>query len=86
MRFPTEFRLIAAFMAGATALAVAAWLVVANGESYVDSVTRLDVLRQAHDETSQLSSTTTPGVGGATPGVGGATAVSYTHLTLPTKA
>ena len=74
MRLPNEFRVIAAFLAGAIALVVAAWFVVANAESYVDSVTRLDVLRQAHDETSQLSSTTTPGVGGATPGVGGATA------------
>jgi diguanylate cyclase (GGDEF)-like protein len=67
--FPDRIPLIAAFMAGATALAVAAWLVVANGESYVDSVTRLDVLRQAHDETSQLSSTTNPRCRSATPGV-----------------
>ena len=69
MRVPAEFRVIAAFLAGATALAVAAWFVVASGERYVDSVTRLDALRQAH---ADLSSTT-PGVGGATPGVGGAT-------------
>jgi diguanylate cyclase (GGDEF)-like protein len=69
MRVPTEFRVIAAFLAGATALVVAAWFVVASGEHYVDSVTRLDALRQAH---ADLSSTT-PGVGGATPGVGGAT-------------
>jgi len=73
MRLPIEFRVIAAFLAGAIALAVAAWFVVASGERYVDSVTRLDALRQAPHVPAELSSTTAPGVGGATPGVGGAT-------------
>ena len=74
MRVPTEFRVVAAFLAGATALAVAAWFVAATAEGYVESVTRLDALRQAHDVTAELSSTKLPGVGGATSGVGGASA------------
>jgi diguanylate cyclase (GGDEF)-like protein len=73
MRLSSEFRVIAAFLAGAIALAVAAWFVVASGEGYVDSVTRLDALRQAPNAADELSSTTTPGVGGATRSVGGAT-------------
>jgi hypothetical protein len=74
MRVPTEFRLIAAFLAGATALAVAAWFVVAGAEGYVDAVTRLDALRQAHDVHAELSSTKTAGVGGVAAGVGGVAA------------
>lgn len=66
MRFPNEFRVIAAFLAGAIALAVAAWFVVANAEGYVDSVTRLDAVRQVPHVTGELSSTTTAGVGRAT--------------------
>ena len=83
MRLSTDFRLIAAFLAGAMALAVGAWFVVASGEGYVDAVTRLDALRQTADTPGNLSSTTDAarapeglpksGVGGATAGVGGAT-------------
>jgi diguanylate cyclase (GGDEF)-like protein len=57
MRFSPETRLIAAFVAGALALIVAAWLAIASGRAYIAAEGRLEALGHAARVLSELSST-----------------------------
>lgn len=57
MRISPEARLTAAFLAGAVALIVTAWLAISHGRAFVAAAARIDTLAQASGVLSELSST-----------------------------